>query len=159
MQNKVTSSLSAESTQMIKEAMLTFKRELPFLIELSPTESKRIMRMEAGRNDFVRRASLLANANEYLRPQFFEIEEMNKDVNMCQSLDGIIADVEKLLKQLHDTRDQAGHEAYSAALEVYNTAKRAASKGIPGAQFAYEELKQMFNATGKSSKEELPPAA
>jgi hypothetical protein len=156
MENKVAVSLSAESSLKISEAMNTIHGELPFLIQLSPTEAKRLMRMEAGRNDFVRRALLLANSNEYLRPQFFEIGELDKDVSLCQSFDGIIAGVEKLLRQLNDTRDQAGHEAYSAALEVYNTAKRATAKGIPGAQMAFDELKLMFNGNGKVSKAETP---
>jgi hypothetical protein len=157
MQNKVTASLSAESTLKITEAMNTIFNELPFLIQLTPTESRRIIRMEAGRIDFVRKALLLATTNEKLCPQFFEIGELDKDVSLCQSFDSIIATLEKLLKQLNDTRNQAGHEAYTAALEVYNTAKRATAKGIPGAQIAYEELKLMFNGNGKPGNTETDP--
>ena len=46
---------------------------------------------------------------------------MELDINLCQSLDEILATLDKLRKQVSDTRNQAGHEAYMAALEVYNT--------------------------------------
>jgi hypothetical protein len=158
MENKVTASLSAESTTKIAGALSTIQSELPFLIQLSPIESKRIIRMEAGRSDFVRKALLLASSNEKLRPQFFEIGELEKDVSLCQSIDEIAANLENLLGQLNDTRNQAGHEAYMAALEVYNTTKRATSKGIPGAQVAYEELKLMFEGQRNGGKTTSAPA-
>lgn len=158
MENKVTASLSAESTSKIMDSMKAIQNELPFLIQLSPTESRRIIRMESGRIDFVRKALLLAISNEKLRPQFFEIGELEKDVSLCQSFDEIIAILEKLLKQMNDTRNQAGHEAYTAALEVYNTAKRATSKGVTGAEVAYEELRRMFDGQGNTSKSESVPA-
>ena len=152
MENKVTGSVSAERALTIMNALQVVQNELPFLIELSPAESKRIVRMEAGRSDFVRKALLLANNNTRLRPQIFELDEMQQDLDLCRALDVILATANKLVKQLSDTRDQAGYEAYSAALEVYNLSKRGAAKGMPGAQTAYEELKLMFEGQGKTAK-------
>ena len=88
---------------------------------------------------------MLATDNEQLKPQFFELAEMEKDVTLCHHLDAIIARQSKLLRQLIDTRDQAGHEAYASALEIYSTTKRATTRGIAGAEMAYEELKMMFS--------------
>lgn len=144
MENKVTGALTPDDTQKVLDALRSVQNQLPFLIKLNPTDSKRIVRMEAGRAEFVRRALLTAATNPQLRPQFLELTEMESDLNLCHSLDEVLVLVGKLHEQLIDTRDQAGHEAYSAALEIYNTIKRAKAKGIVGAQLAYEELSQMF---------------
>jgi hypothetical protein len=157
MENRVTGALSPEAQAQIVSTFESIREQMPFLVELTPTEIKRIVRMEAGRIDFVRRSLLLALSNDKLAPQFFEIGEMEKDLNLCQSLDTILAIVDKLRKQISDTRDQAGHEAYLAALEVYNTTKRASMKGIPGANVAYDELKQMFEGQGRFPKESTNP--
>jgi hypothetical protein len=158
MQNKVTTILTPEVSAKVIESVQHIQNDLPFLIELSPVESKRMTRMEAGRIDFVRRAHLQARANEKLRPQFFEIDEMEKDLNFCQAFDKVITVVESLLKQMQDTQNQAGHEAYSAALEIYNITKRGTTLGIPGAQLAYEDLKIMFAAVRRPNKDEPNPA-
>ena len=151
MENKVTGSLNPDNKQTIALAINTIQQELPFLIELSPAEAKRVVRMEAGRADFVRKALLLAGNNTRLQPQFFELAEMERDIDLCHQLDGVLANIDKLYKQIVDTRDQAGYEAYSAALEIYNMSKRGTSKGIPGAQTAYEELSGLFSMKPRST--------
>lgn len=108
--------------------------------------------MESGRIDFVRRALFLANNNPKIQPQFFEMVDFEKDITLAQSLDEIISKTTILLKMLNDTRNQAGHEAFQAALEVYNISKRGAAKGIEGAQTTYDELKSLFEGQGKSAK-------
>lgn len=155
MENKVTGSLNPDSIQKIADSFTNIRAELPFLITLTPAESKRLMRMEAGRADFVSKAAMIARENAQLVPQFFELEEMEKDLNLCQVLDVMVANTTKLLHQLQDTRDQAGHEAYNSGLEIYATTKRAMAKGIPGAQVAYNELSIMFEGKGRPAKPEV----
>jgi hypothetical protein len=154
MQNKVNASIDAATKAKLMAAIESVSTDLPFLIELSAIDGKRLIRMEAGRVDFVRKALMLAISNPKIQPQFFEMDDYEKDVQLTQSLDEIIGKVQTLLKRLNDTRDQAGHEAYMAALEVYSTAKRGASKGVDGTQIACEELKSMFEGQGKPVKSE-----
>lgn len=152
MENKVNAEINAATQTKVNDAIDSVKTNLPFLIEHSTTESKRLIHMEAGRIDFVRRALFLAKNNPKIQPQFFEMDDYQKDVDLAQELDEIISKTTILLKMLNDTRNQAGHEAYLAALEVYNTSKRGAAKGIDGAQTAYDELKSLFEGQGKSTK-------
>ena len=156
MENKVNAVLDAATQTKVNASFESVATDLSFLIELSATESKRIVRMEAGRDDFVRRALLLAKNNPKIQPQFFEMADYEKDINLTQSLDEVIAKTNKLLKMMNDTRDQSGHEAYLAALEVYNTCKRGAAKGVDGAQTAYDELKSMFEKQGNNNKPNDP---
>ncbi|MES2558812.1 MAG: hypothetical protein V4590_03675 [Bacteroidota bacterium] len=157
MENKVSGHVSPDNHNTINSALQSIHDQLPFLVELDPTEAKRLTRMEAGRYDFVRRALLIAKANPMLAPQFFEIGEMEKDMELTKEMDAILVPVDRLRKQVSDTRDQAGHEAYVAAREIYNTCKRATVQGIPGAKVAYEELKQMFEGQGRYTKEPEAP--
>jgi hypothetical protein len=152
MENKVNAVIDAATQTKVDAALQSIASDLPFLIELSAAESKRLMRMEAGRADFVRRALYLAQSNPKIQPQFFEMSNYEKDISLTQSLDEIIGKVGVLLKSLNDTRDQAGNEAYLAALEVYSTAKRGAAKGVEGAQTTYDELKGMFEKQRNNTK-------
>ena len=152
MENKINAVLDAATQTKVNASIESVKTDLPFLIELSSTDAKRIIYMESGRIDFVRRALFLANNNPKIQPQFFEMVDFEKDITLAQSLDEIISKTTILLKMLNDTRNQAGHEAFQAALEVYNISKRGAAKGIEGAQTTYDELKSLFEGQGKSAK-------
>jgi hypothetical protein len=156
MENKVNAAIDAATQAKVEAAINGIAADLPFLIELSATESKRLIYMEAGRVDFVRRAFVLAQSNPKLQPQFFEMVNYENDLSLAQSLDALIGQMERLLKRMHDTRNQAGSEAFLAALEVYSATKRGSSRGIEGAKTAYDELKDMFDRKGGSGKPNKP---
>ncbi len=151
MENRINSVVTPDNISMAETHIQAIQAELPFLIDLTPVESKRLSRMEAGRSEFVRRAHAIAQGNEQLRPQYINFGDIEMDLNLITGLDQIIAKVGKLYKQLNDTRDRAGHEAYGVSREIYGTVQRAAAQGIPGAAHAYEELKQMFEKTARTT--------
>ena len=152
MENKVNAIIDASTRAKVEAAFDGMLRDLPFLIELSPAESQRLLRMEAGRIDFVRKALILAKGNPGIQPKLFELKDFENDLTLAQDLDGMIGKAEAFVKLLKDTRDQVGNEAYMAALEVYHTSKRGAAKGVAGAQTAYEELKSMFDKQRNNAK-------
>lgn len=156
MENKVNAVIDAATKTKVETAIQSITADLPFLITLSATDSKRLLRMEAGRTDFVRKAFYLSNQNPKIKPQFLEMDDYETDINLTQSLDEIIGIFTTVLKSLQDTRDQAGNEAYMAALEVYSSAKRGAAKGIEGAQVSYEELKELFERPSKTMRQDDP---
>ncbi len=159
MDNKVNAAIDAATQTKVEAAIQSIFTDLPFLIELSAAESRRLMNMDAGRVDFVRRALFLAQSNPKIQPMFFEMVNYENDISLTQSLDVIIGQVERLLKRLHDTRDQAGSEAYMAALEVYSGTKRGTKKGVDGAKTAYDELKDMFERKVIAPKANEAPKA
>jgi hypothetical protein len=152
MENKVNAVIDASTRAKVEAAFDGMIKDLPFLIELSPVESQRLLRMEAGRIDFVRKALILARSNPNIQPKLFEFKDFENDLTLTQHLDVMIDKAEAFVKLLKDTRDQAGNEAYMAALEVYHTSKRGAAKGVEGAQTAYEELKGMFDKQRNNAK-------
>ena len=152
MENKVNAVIDAATETKVNAAIESIKKDLPFLIEHSATDAKRIIYMESGRIDFVRRALFLANSNPKIQPQFFGMADYDNDITLALTLDEIISKTTILLKLLNDTRNQAGYEAFLEALEVYNISKRGAAKGVEGAQAAYDELKILFERQGKNTK-------
>ncbi|MES2558385.1 MAG: hypothetical protein V4590_01495 [Bacteroidota bacterium] len=154
MENRIHNFVTPDNIALVESHVLAIQTELPFLIELTPIESKRLSRMEIGRSEFVRRALIIAEGNEQLRPQFINFGDIEVDLNLIEGLDKMIGQVGKLFKQLNDTRDRAGHEAYGVSREIYSTVKRAAAQGIPGASQALEELRQIFEREGRVMPED-----
>jgi hypothetical protein len=159
MENKVNAAIDAATQAKLEAAIQSISSDLPFLIELSPAESRRLLHMDAGRVDFVRKALLLAQGNPKLQPMFFEMVNYENDLSLAQSLDVLIGQLEGILKRLRDTRNQAGSEAYMAALEVYSATKRGSRKGIEGAKTAYDELRDMFDRKPSDTKSNTTPTA
>lgn len=157
MENKVNAVVDAATKTKIEASVDSIQADLPFLIEMTTEQGKRIQKMEDGRVEFVRKALTLALADSRISPQFFSLEDANKDVALCQSLDSIIIKVKKLLKLLEDTRSIAGGEALSAALEIYNTTKRGAAKGVDGMKAAYDELSPFFEKHATSKPTDTKP--
>ncbi|MES2560974.1 MAG: hypothetical protein V4590_14605 [Bacteroidota bacterium] len=156
MKNQVSGSLNPDSMQKIKDCIANIKAEMPFLVRLTPEESKRIVRMQSGRQDFVNQAYVIASNNEQLKPQFFELGEFAKDIDLSRQLDEILQEFVNLEMSVVDTRDLAGSEAFGAGLEVYNTAKRGMAKGVDGAEMAYNELSALFDKQGRYPKPTNP---
>ncbi|MES2559123.1 MAG: hypothetical protein V4590_05250 [Bacteroidota bacterium] len=152
MENRVTGTVSPESVLKIMEAFKSVQDELPFLIELTPAEAKRIVRIDAGRFHFTERALSLAQSEPKLNPGIYELDEIERDLTLCRSLDHILLVANSLVKLIYDTRNQVAYEAFGGGLEIYNQSKRGCAKGVPGAKVAYDELKILFEGQGKTNK-------
>lgn len=151
MENKVNAVIDAATLTKVEAALASINTELPFLVELTTDQSKRLIKMEDGRVEFVRKALALADVDSRIKPQFLSLEDAEKDIAVCESLDKIIVKTKKTLKLLEDTRTVAGSEALAAALEIYNTTKRGTAKGAEGMKSAYDELSPFFEKQGNSN--------
>ena len=151
MENQINAVIDEGTLTQVNESIGMINNALPFLVELTNEQVKRMNKMEDGRVEFVRKALTLAEADSRLAPQFFSMDDVNKDMALCTNLDLIIVKVKKLLRQLEDTRILAGSEALGAALEVYNTTKRGSKKGVDGMKAAYDELSPFFEKQGNTA--------
>ena len=154
MSNRISAKLSQSDRAEILEALTVIKTKLPFLTSMTPEERKALPKMGDRSQAFVIKAMEVAKQNPDFLPRSFDLEEMQLDVELFESLYPIVAAFAQLDGMLDDTYKLVGSEAYIAALQVYNYAK--ASGHQAGLAPAIEELGQRF--ARKPKKEKLQPA-
>lgn len=147
--NQISASLTPEDKQEILGAIATIKEKLPFLTGLSTEESKSLLRLGDKSRGFVAKALEVATQNPDFLPRSFDIEEMQKDVELFEALYPVALALGQLQELLDDTMALAGSEAYMAALAVYNYAK--ATKGDAGLDAAVDDMARRF--ARKSARE------
>ena len=62
----------------------------------------------------------------------------------------MLVPVDQLQRMIADTMYVAGSTTHGSALDFYNSAKRAAKSGIPGAQVVVDTLKTRFRKSKRS---------
>ena len=122
-ENRVDASLSQEEVQEIMVAIQTIKEKLPFLIDLSKEERVSMLKMGDKSRAFVEKTRELVKQNPDFLPRSFDIEEMERDVELFQSLYPIAQSLSQLHELVDDTMMVVGSEAYAAALVAYRYAK------------------------------------
>ncbi|MCG8581886.1 MAG: hypothetical protein MI866_18310 [Bacteroidales bacterium] len=125
-----------------------------YLITL--TKDERISRLKMGEKSlaFVTKAHEYSKQFPELRPSFFTQEEFDIDVETATGLLPIESALKSLSSQINDTVMQAGSEAYTQALLLYNNAKLAARNNVPGAKEVYDDLRSRFPNTRRRAGEE-----
>lgn len=152
MDNRINATLSKADSDTILEAIAQIRQLLPFLIDLTPEERQTLPKMGDKSRAFVSQALQLAENDDSYLPRSFDVAEMKRDVELAESLYPIMVALKQLSEFVDDTHIQVGSEAYTAALVVYQSAKRngqgAALDGL------LDSLGQRF---ARKSKEEPPP--
>jgi len=89
-----------------------------------------------------------------LRNQDIDWMEFEKDYKSRQALEGMIAQVEDILRILINAKILYDHDNYQAALQDYSYTLYKAGAGLSSAGFETKmnDLKQFFNRTAKEKK-------
>jgi hypothetical protein len=124
MENRIDAALSAADKQAVLDAVALIKTKLPFLIDLTVEERKALPKMGDKSRAFVAQALTLAEQDDSYLPRSFDVAEMRQDVELTEQMSPIVTAVMQLSEMLDDTYTLAGSDAYSAALVVYQSAKR-----------------------------------
>lgn len=147
-------SISAQMSQADRDAVMaaiaTIKAKLPFLVDLSTEERKALPKMGDKSRAFVLKAMEVATQNPDFLPRSFDLSEMQKDVQLYESLYPILMALTQLQDWVDDTCLAVGSEAYAAALQVYTYAK-ASGQGT-GLEAAVEELGLRFARKSRKAK-------
>ena len=155
MQNRIDASISATVRDEILDLITQIRTKLPFLIDLSPEERQTLPKMGDKSRAFVNGALQLAEQDDQYLPRSFDVAEMRKDVELADALDPIAVALRQLSEFVDDTYIEVGSEAYTAALVVYQSAKRngqgAALDGL------LDALGQRFARKSKEKPDEPPP--
>ena len=123
--NRVSANLSPEDIAAVQEAIVTLKQKLPFLIGLTKEERISMLKLGDKSRAFVQKTMELVKQNQDFLPRSFDVEEMQKDVNLFNDLYPILLSLQQLNEQVEDTLMVVGSEAYAAALVAYRYAKDA----------------------------------
>ncbi len=146
--NRVSAALSTEDLDAVIAAIATIKAKLPFLIDLTPDESKTLPRLGDKSRAFTAKAIEMATQNPEFLPRFFDLEEAKQDLRLFEALYPITVALAQLSELLGDTTAVAGSEAYAAARLIYGFAK--ASNMGAGLDPLIEDLGKRFKKSGKA---------
>ncbi|MFN8595174.1 MAG: hypothetical protein U0559_03200 [Anaerolineae bacterium] len=122
-ENRTAATIAETDVAAILQAIDTIKSRLPFLIDLSPEERQALPKMGDKSQAFVRKALDLVQQDISFMPRSFEVEPMEQDVALFDSLQTVALALNRLTESVNDTLVVAGNEAYTAALVVYKSAK------------------------------------
>ncbi|MBW4582590.1 MAG: hypothetical protein KME42_23720 [Tildeniella nuda ZEHNDER 1965/U140] len=156
-QNRVSATLSASDKTTVVEAIETLKTAMPFLTSFTADERKALPKTGDRSRGFILNALEVAQRHNDCLPRSFDIEEMQKDVQLMEDLHPILMAITQLQSVVNDTYTAANCEAYTAALKVYDCAK--AHKDMPGMETVVEQLKQQFARRTKKASTPTPVAA
>jgi hypothetical protein len=141
----ITATLSEADVQEIKAALQTIEQKLPFLINLTTEERRRLYKMGAKSLTFVNNSLTAAQSNRDILPATFDLEEFARDYQLSAALTDIFFGLQQLSEKVDDTLMAVSSEAMSSSLTVYDYVKTAAKK-TPGLKTLADQLGDRFKA-------------
>ena len=78
----ISAEVNTADLQIIKDAIATIRQKLPFLVNLTVAERKRLYKTGASRLSFVQNAKAAAKNNPSLLPACFDVDQFAADVNL-----------------------------------------------------------------------------
>ena len=151
--NNISASISSEQMKVIKEAINLISNDLPFLISLTASEKKSLVKLGPKSVDFVGDCANVASNYPQILPAGFDGTELAKDSLLFEQLSEIKMLLNSLNEKINDTTVAVGNEAMKSSLTVYDYVKTAA-KSQPGLKSVAEDLQKRFKGQGKK---QTPP--
>ena len=152
--NKISASISAQDMTDIMAAFATIKAKLPFLINLTPAEKRRMPNISTERGGMVDTFTTEMGLHADLIPTYVDMTELQKDTALITQLEVIRACANELCEGINDTHQAVGSDMYLAYLSFYNNVKQAAKRAIVGADAIYQNLRRFFQ---RGSTPSAPP--
>ncbi len=148
MKGRISDALAAEAIAAIVAAIAEVRRNLPFLLALSPAERKSMLKLGPKSVKFVSDIKTLALAHPELVPSAIDLSEFEKDAELVAGLGQFASDLDQVAEGVDDTMMVAGSEALSNALVLYGILQHAA-KTIPGLDETVKQLGRRWKANGR----------
>jgi len=116
--NRVSAVLSDADQQDVIHAIATIRQKLSFLVGVQGQERRSLVKLGDHHRAFVRKTLELAQQYRAMLPQTFDLPEMQRDLELFETLQPILSAITQLHELIDSTSAVAGSEAYAAALEV-----------------------------------------
>lgn len=124
---------------------------LPFLINLTPAQRKRIRKMATKHTGYVADVFNAVITNPSAIPATFDIPEYSKDKVLFDDLTYVLNLFETIVEAMHDTLLQIGHELMQQSDSCYDYLKRA-SKDNASLSEIVKKIGTAFAGQGKRTK-------
>lgn len=142
--NQVSLIINTQAQTAIQEALEIIKSNLPDLISLTNDERQMLPKMGDKTVAFVNKSLEYAQQNPKVVPNFLDMAEFKKDVDLVNVLFQILAPIQKLAEELDDTIMLAGSEAYLSSRSFYKALKIAIDSGETGLKNIHDDLSARF---------------
>jgi late competence protein required for DNA uptake (superfamily II DNA/RNA helicase) len=126
--NNISESLSVDQKAAFNSAVQDIKASLPFLINLTATERKKLRKTGAKRLSYITDIYNATLANPLSMPASINIAEFGKDVTLFKDMNELMNYLKPLYEAMEDTLLAVGSEAIAGADEAYAHLKLAAQK-------------------------------
>jgi hypothetical protein len=145
MEDRHAEAIPADIVTVVKTKLNEIKTLLlPYVVSLTASERKSLLKMGEKSLAFVGKAFDYAVENPEFVPPFLDMTAFSVDIGDARGLWTINNDARQVYEMIDDTEMASGSEAFRAALIFYHSVKVAAGNDIPGAKAIYEELKKRF---------------
>lgn len=142
--NKISASISEQDMTDILAAFATIKTKLPFLINLSPAEKRRMPNISTERGGMVDTFTNEMALHPELIPTYVDMPELALDAALFAQLETIRSCANELCEGINDTHQAVGSDMYLAYLSFYNNVKQAAKRAVVGVDAIYTNLRRFF---------------
>jgi hypothetical protein len=150
--SNISATLPAADLTAIKAAITNINQKMPFLVNLSEEDKKKLFKFGARSVDFVNDAALATQNYPSIFPSSFNVQEFQKDNALTQNLIEVKLLLDSLCEKVNDTLIAVGSEALGEALDVYAYVQRASETDQPGLKTVASKLKERFKGQGKIKK-------
>ena len=144
--NRVSAELKEETIKEIEALVQQIEDKISFLTNISTDDRGRLPRVGRGQRLFIESTMRVAREKSEILPEYVDIDELQKDLELYNALGKVLAPVSRLQNKVWDTQVLAGAEAYTSALVVYNMFQMAAKMGVVGIDSAVLELAQYYSS-------------
>ncbi|MBD2107672.1 hypothetical protein [Nodosilinea sp. FACHB-13] len=141
--NYISATLSPQARDEIMGAISAIRAKLPFIIDVAPKVKRSMPKMGDKSRAFVQKALDVAVQHPDFLPRSFDIAELQRDVDLFETIYPLAMAIAQLQADLDDTLAAVGSDAFTAALQVYRHAK--AHGDGSGLDTLVEELGQRFD--------------
>ena len=152
MSNYISAALAEQESQEIMNLLAQLKSKLTFNVNLTKEQFNDIPKLSDGRLPFTQKSLNHGRQEPKIIAPLNDLAEMEQDLKFFSALGPIEDELHRLTEMVTIARAAAGCDAFSTALDIYNTAQRAAKKGHAGAQTIVDDLKPLFERQGKKKQ-------
>lgn len=132
--------LSNSDKDEIISLLKNIEQKLPFLINLSLEEKRRLAKISDKRLPFAQKVIEAAKQNPELIPQYINIQELIDDFELFNQLKTISLMINSLQEKIADTQTALGNEILTSSLMIYKSFKILSKSNVPGIDSVYENL-------------------
>jgi hypothetical protein len=154
--NLISAELSDEVLNSSVDSIKQVENNLQFLLTVQTEDKVGLVKVGASIMEFNRMTYDYALKNPEIKPQYLDLIEFQKDLELSQKIKVLINHLVPLVDKLNDTLAVVAAEAYFAGRLFYHHAKNAAVAGVPGASAIADELGKLYQRKPAKLKEPSP---